>query len=108
MITKQELQQAISECQGQRNPTAQTCIKLAAYYTILEHTQDDEPHETYSFASAPVDVPAGNISYNGDSDFSKAVQGKPIDEVIELIEELVLTLQIANPKLYDAFMRKLG
>lgn len=108
MITKQELQQAISECQGQRNPTAQTCIKLAAYYTILEHTQDDEPHETYSFASAPVDLPTGNISYNGDSDFSKAVQGRPIDEVIELIEELVLTLQIANPKLYDAFMRKLG
>ena len=36
MITEQDLLEAIAECQGQRNPNANTCIKLAAYYIILE------------------------------------------------------------------------
>ena len=34
MITEKDLQEAIAECQGQRNPNASTCIKLAAFLTI--------------------------------------------------------------------------
>ena len=34
MITEKDLQEAIAECQGERNPNANTCIKLAAFYTI--------------------------------------------------------------------------
>ncbi len=37
MITEHDLQEAIAECQGKRNPDANTCIKLAAFYTIKEH-----------------------------------------------------------------------
>ena len=39
MITEKDLMEAIAECQGQRNPNANTCIKLAAYYTILNNLQ---------------------------------------------------------------------
>ena len=34
MITEKDLQEAIAECIGQRNPNANTAIKLAAFYTI--------------------------------------------------------------------------
>ena len=34
MITEMDLQEAIAECQGKRNPNADTCIKLAAFYII--------------------------------------------------------------------------
>ena len=34
MIREEDLQEAIAECQGQRNPNANTAIKLAAFYTI--------------------------------------------------------------------------
>ena len=36
MITEQDLQAAIAECEGVRNPTSNTCLKLAAYYTIKD------------------------------------------------------------------------
>ena len=54
MITEEELQEAIAECQGQRNPNANTCLKLASYLTILDHQKAEEPHRTtYSFAPPP-------------------------------------------------------
>ena len=54
MITEQDLLSAIAECQGERNPNANTCIKLAAYYTILDNIRPpketaEQPH-AYSFA----------------------------------------------------------
>ena len=42
MITEKDLQEAIAECQGQRNPTTSTCIKLAAFYTIRRELFGEE------------------------------------------------------------------
>ena len=42
MITEKDLQEAIAECQGQRNPNANTCIKLAAFYTIRRELFGEE------------------------------------------------------------------
>lgn len=58
MITEHDLQEAIAECQGERNPNAQTCIKLAAFYTIRDHLypepqQDQIEPRTYSYTAAP-------------------------------------------------------
>ena len=54
MITEKDLQEAIAECEGQRNPNANTCIKLAAFYTIRQHMfGEDQISEAHSFASQP-------------------------------------------------------
>ena len=37
MITEKDLQEAIAECKGKRNPDSSTCIKLAAFLIIQEH-----------------------------------------------------------------------
>ena len=45
MITEKDLRAAIAECQGARNPNATTCIKLAAFYTILNNLYPEQKEE---------------------------------------------------------------
>ena len=105
MITEMDLRQAIAECQGERNPNAQTCIKLAAYYTILNQmapTQTDYPIIGYSADSAPE-----GIAIDSDTEFASRVNGRNPSEVWAIIDELVETIRIVNPRLYQSVMRKL-
>lgn len=105
MIKEEELLDAIAECQGQRNPNANTCIKLASYYTILDHIDSQEKKADgpkYSFASGPEDV-----YYSSDTDFGRAVQRLEINGVLEVMDELMTTLSVLNPRLYDGVLRKL-
>ena len=104
MITEQDLQAAIAECKGQRNPTSSTCIKLAAFLTIQEHlfgTKEEVELPRYSYATDP-----SGIQYNGDSEFAEIVNGRSQDEVMKVFDELMQTVQIINPKLYASVLRK--
>lgn len=104
MIREQELLDAIAECQGQRNPNANTCIKLASYYTILDHIEGktEKPLElpTYSYDSAP-------DAYTSDTEFGQRVSTMSYDDVMTVMDELMTTLSVVNPRLYNAVMRKL-
>ena len=109
MITEKDLLEAIAECQGVRNPNASVCIKLAAYYTILDHLNDKSEEETpikfeRLYSSENRDV----ISYESDSEFSQKIYGKNTDEILSIIDELMTTLQVINPRLYAGVMRKLA
>ena len=104
MITRADLQSAIAECKGKRNPDAKTCIMLAAFYTIQREMFGDE-QPAYSFAPAP----NRNIIYIGsDSEFARAVDGKNQEDILPVIDELMTTLNIVQPKLYNAVMDKLA
>ena len=105
MITEKDLREAIAECQGQRNPNANTCIKLAAYYTILEHETGKQPDPpVYSFAGPKVE---NTINYDGDSEFLQLINGRDQSEVLPVMDELMSTLQVINPRLYNSVLRKL-
>ena len=112
MITLQDLQAAIAECTGERSPNANTCIKLAAFYTIKEHLYPDKQEPaadvpTYSYAPPPEDIET-IIDYYSDTEFGRAVDGKKASDVWPVIDELVSeALKALNPRLYDAFMRRL-
>ena len=107
MISLQDLEAAIAECQGVPNPKANTCIKLAAFLTIKEalygeHDKQDIPNFSYSA------VPAEQvISYNSGTEFSDKINGKPVEEVIALFDEVMDTLQALKPPLYASIMRRL-
>lgn len=92
LITRKDLLDAIEVCQGQKNPNANTCIKLAAYYTILDHTPDTDG---YSFANKP-----------SDSEFMSVIKSKKMDEVLLVIDDLMEELQAVNPKLYYETMER--
>lgn len=105
MITEQDLQAAIAECEGQRNPNANTCIKLAAFYTIRDHLfpQEDTgvgemPPPVYSMASEP--------EYDGKSEFAQAVKGWSVADLMPVMDELMTALSVLNPRLYDSVMRR--
>ena len=112
MITEQDLQEAIAECEGQRNPNANTCIKLAAFYTIKNQLYGSAPEPEplrYSLAPDPTTrISAGAVRYHGDSDFAKAIYGRNPDDMWAIMDELMTALQVVNPRLYDSVMRKIA
>ena len=106
MIREDELLEAIAECQGQRNPNANTCIKLASFYTILDHmnreTVEQNPQPMYSFANETENT----ITYQSGTEFADAVYGRDVDEIMSIVDELMSTLSVINPPLYRSVMRR--
>lgn len=106
MITEQDLQAAIAECEGQRNPNANTCIKLAAFYTIRDHLfprEQDHLSDVVQMAYSG----ASDTEYESKTEFAQAVRGWSVAEIMPIIDELMTALSILNPKLYDSVMRKI-
>lgn len=104
MIRENDLREAIAEMQGQKNPNANTCIKLAAYYTILDHLTGNELQ--YSEMSS-YSAGGSAIEYEGESDFAKAIKGRDPGDVWPVIDELMTTIQVIHPRLYNGVMAKL-
>ncbi len=109
MITEKDLQEAILECQGQRNPTTSTCMKLAAFLTIQKEMfgrHDPGPGDLppVSFAAPE---PTEQVSFNSGSEFSEAIRGMEINAVLDVMDELMGVLRTINPRLYNGVMRRL-
>ena len=109
MITEKDLHEAIAECQGERNPNANTCIKLAAYYTILNEMRPKVGSMASGDATPSRDqVPVASAIYiQSESEFAQIVNGMDQERLMPLIDELMQTLQVVNPRLYDSVIRKL-
>ena len=111
MITRQDLDAAIAECQGKRNPDSSTCIKLAAFYTIRNEMfpsvqQTAQPEPTYSYSPAPDKPDDSYVMIDSDTDFAKLVDGRRQEEVWPVMDELMTTIRTIYPRLYDAVMAK--
>lgn len=111
MITLHDLNEAIAECYGQRDPTSTTCMKLAAYLTIRNQLYGDEqppkPEQINGYSFAPADSVGATIEINSDTEFADAANGMQIDQFTAAVEELVEAVQVTNPRLYASFIRKL-
>lgn len=97
MITEDELNRAIQIYEDADNPNSQTCITLAAFYTVKEHLYPD--------SGASFDA---GVTYNSDTDFGRAVQKAGTEKVMGLMDELMETLKVLHPPLYESVMLKLG
>jgi len=106
VITEQDLQEAIAECEGQRNPNSNTCIKLAAFYIIKDHLFGTDEKPVYSFALPPTQKE--DPEYESDTEFAQAIKGLKFNEVMEIMDDLMSTIQIINPRLYDGVMRRIA
>ena len=112
MITEKDLQEAIAECLGQRNPDSSTCIKLAAFYTLRNdlygnpsQAQSNSP-PSYSFA-APTEQVETYVDYDSDSEFAQAINGLSSQRAWSIMDELVDAIRVVNPRLYAGVMRKI-
>ena len=112
MITRQDLLEAIAECQGVRSPNANTAIKLAAFFTILDHLDDEKQSSgneidsvpRYSFATSGVET----VAIDSDSEFAQTIAGRSQAEIWPVIDELMSTLKVMNRRLYNGVIRQLS
>ena len=109
MITEKDLQEAIAECQGQRNPNANTCIKLAAFYTIRRELfgEGKEAGQLPGYAYAMQTDPEPTIINDSGSEFARLIDGRPQREIWPLMDEMMDTIRAIHPRLYNAVMTRL-
>lgn len=105
MITLQDLQEAIAECEGQRNPSSNTCIKLAAFYTIRDHMFPSGKAESVN----PIikEVYSGSTEPKLNTEFIESVTGVDAEKFVNVMDELMDTLKVIHPRLYDSVISKL-
>ena len=97
MITKQDLDAAILECNGMQKPNSKTCIMLAAFYTIRDHLYPDKNDNADPEPIMP--RLEGGYSYAASRDQI---------EILAIIDELMETLRVINPRLYMSVMRRIN
>lgn len=108
MIKEQDLREAIAECQGTKNPNANTCIKLAAYYTILNNLY---PKESEQEQPMFYDMPQNDVVVpliRGESEFMDICSQKDIRAVLEVLDEHMEAIKLLYPKEYDSIIEKIS
>lgn len=90
------------------NPSWSDAQKLASLYTIkreLTKTQDVPEQQMLSYAPAQEPSRIGRL---GKTEFYESIEGKPVDDVLEVFDELMDTLQVVNSRVYNSFIQKLN
>lgn len=103
-----EIEWAISELEGEESSERRYQL-LAALYTcrneMLGLASAQPQLAAYSEAAAPE---RETLDRYGDSDFLQIVYGKEPQAAWSVMDELMETLRVVNPRAYDSVMRKLG
>ena len=109
MITEQALTEAIAYYKGKVDPTPNDAIVLAACYTITDHLDELKRVElpSYSMAYAPAEPVGNTTDFNSDTEFGRAVKGKAFGDIYAIFDELMDTLKVINPKLYNGVLRQI-
>lgn len=102
MITLREIDDAIREMEDAPHNFV-TCQKLATFYLLREYLSGGEIERGYSGNAEPREV----IGLHGESEFLRVVAGRNPAAVWSVLDELMGTLEVVNPRLYDGVMRRL-
>lgn len=108
MLDIKEVEWAISELEKAESSFT-NFSKLADLYAIRDriingNEQNPEPVAmSYALAAAQNDA----IESYGDSEFLQSIAGKPSAATWAVIDELMDTLSVVNPRVYNNVMRKL-
>lgn len=102
MITERELDEAIAEIQGKRDPCAPDCLKLSAYLTIKRELFGGVQRTGMSLAGYSFMPPKTEyiVHYESGTEFSKIINGRWADEVWQAIDHLMSVILAFNPRLY--------
>ena len=98
MISREWLLEAMDECESEPM-TAAKREKLSQIYIIYDHL--------YGFSQKSTSEKQNKIETSGKSDFIRLINGKDLASVLAVIDELISTIQIIQPNLYNAVIAKL-
>ena len=100
MFKKNELLDAIDELEA--NPaTFQNCQKLATFYLLYDHLYGNSRPD---LTEARVSV----IDHYGDTEFLQIVSGSDAQKVFTVMDELMETVKVLQPRLYEATLTMLA
>lgn len=93
MVTERELHEAIAECEEE--PASFTSIKkLASLYIVYDHLYGTKTEEKRARSK-------------NHSEFLQAAEGKDVGAVLNILDELMQTLEVLYPKVYDSVLLKI-
>ena len=88
-------------------PNATCCIKLAAYYTILNNLYPKEQPEEERFYDVP-QYDAYVPQIQTESEFMNVCSQKDILAVLEVLNEHFEVIKLLYPKEYDSIIERLS
>lgn len=94
MISRDELDKTILELE-MRDTTFANCSKLADLYVVRDHITGQQ-------ATQPTP-----LSVDPSSEFLQAVDGKDSVAVFAIMDDLMDTIRVTEPRAYDSVMRKI-
>lgn len=102
MFSKKELMDAIDELE--RSPsTYQNAEKLATFYLLYDHLYGDQRMMSSSETLREV-----IIDKHGESEFLRQISGKDAESVWRVMDELMETIQMLQPRLYQATLERIS
>ena len=108
-FSQEELIDGINQLTNGKH-SVQNCEKLAAIYTVLDHLypqgsqSSTQPPDVAGYSG---DSEVSEIGYYGDSDFLRIIADKKPEKVWMLVDELMSTVKVLYPKLYDNVIERL-
>ena len=96
MLNIDEINNEILMLETKRDTTYSVIEKLAPLYIVRDHLNG-----TPSQQPQPLEV-------DGESEFLTAVAGKDSREVFGVVDEIMQTISVINPRLYAAAMKKIN
>ena len=94
MISIDELNKTILDLETNRDTTYATCERLAWLYIVRDHLAQKKSKEPLTLA--------------GESEFLTAVNGKCGDAVWSIMNELMDTVNVLHPRIYESVIKKLN
>lgn len=101
MFTKSQLLDAIEELEASP-ATFQNAEKLAVFYQLYDHLFTRKEPERIIESIGEV-----TINKYGESEFLKAIEGQEAETIWPIMDELMMTIQALNPRLYYATLDRI-
>ncbi len=102
MFSKNELLDAIDELE-MSPATYQNAEKLATFYSLYDHLYGDKSKMSAVESSREV-----IIQNHGDSEFLRMISGKRSEDVWQVMDELMETVKMLQPRLYQATLERIS
>ena len=102
-----EIEWAISELVREES-SFPVYAKLANLYTVRNEMLGSVQQPQITARAEASDATHDGLEQYGESDFLKAVAGKSGAKAWAVMDELMDTLHVVNPRAYESVLRKLG
>lgn len=101
-----EIEWAIHELENQESSETRYSL-LASLYTCRNEMLGLSAQQPQVMAYSEAPAPVEQLERYGDSDFLRTVQGRDPGAAWAVIDELMETLRVVNPRAYESVMRKM-